>query len=383
MAALPRYRDAAEQMREALLTNLTLIGEIRASTFEEAERIEFIANRFAEIGLQGVTIDDKGNASGSIPAPQPGGPQLILVANADSIVEEDTDQILEFTQDRAIGPFIGDNAIAIAALATLPELLDRLQIRLNTGVTIVAASRTLGRGNLEGIRYFLEHAKTKFSAGICVESLQLGRLNYANVGTIRGEIFCRLDANYKWEEYGSSGSIIPMSDVINRISRIPVPSRPFTRIIIGSIEGGISYGELARETRLGFEARSESSEIIQQIRQQIEDIAEDVAAQSGVQIAVDIFSQREPGGIDISHPLVRNARAILTALGYPPVLYAATSLMSALRDASIPAVTLGITTGERRNELDEIDNSVAIAPMSAGMAQLVGMLQCMDEGAPP
>ena len=41
---------------------------------------------------------------------------------------------------------------------------------------------------------------------------------------------------------------------------------------------------------------------------------------------------------------------------------------------------LGITTGTRFSELDEIDEALAIAPMADGMAQLAGMLRAIDEG---
>jgi hypothetical protein len=56
-------------------------------------------------------------------------------------------------------------------------------------------------------------------------------------------------------------------------------------------------------------------------------------------------------------------------------------MMSALLDLAVPALTLGLTTGERRNELEEIEEAAAIAPLSAGLAQLVAMVQAMDEGS--
>ena len=85
-------------------------------------------------------------------------------------------------------------------------------------------------------------------------------------------------------------------------------------------------------------------------------------------------------GIDISHPLVKAARTILAKLEIQPEIYATTSMMAALRDAGIPCVTIGVTTGERKNELDEIDESADILPMSVGLAQLAALVQAMDGG---
>ncbi len=380
LTSLPRFREAADALREMLLANLTMIGEIPAPTFSELDRAVFIAERYGQCGLSGCSVDAKGNAIGMIPGTD-GRQNILLSAHSDTFVEDQQDQTIEIHADRVVGPFVGDNAIALAALATLPTLLEKLEIRPRANVYLIAAARTLGRGNLEGIRHIFQTSGIPFASGLCLEGLQLGRLNYASIGMLRGEITCRLPDNYEWAKFGGTGSIIPISDIIIRIGQIPRPQRPLTTVIIGSVHGGISSSNIARTTTLQFEVRSESSEIIRQIAEQIEDITEDVAGKSGTRVELDILAQREPGGIDIAHPLTKSARAILTKLGLQPSLYATTSMMAALRDAGIAALTLGITTGERKNELDEIDEAVAIAPMSLGMAQLVGMLLAMDGGA--
>jgi di/tripeptidase len=379
VARLPRFREAAETLRETLLANLTLIGETPAPTFHEEERVRLMAERLSEAGLQNCSLDADGNGIGLLPGTE-GKQNILLVANADTAVSDEQDQTIEIQTDRVIGPFVGDNSIALAGLVTLPALLDALEIRLKSNVIFLATTRALGRGNLEGIRNFLARSGYKFDAALCIESVQLGRLNYSCMGMLRGEIVCRLPRNYDWAQFGATGTIIPMSDIIGRISRIPLPPRPLTSIVMGSLHGGFTYNNVARETTLHFEVRSESPEILQQLREQIADITEDVAGQSGKEVALDVFAQREPGGIEISHPLVRKARAVLTGLGLQPQLYATISLQAALRDMKIPALTLGITTGERKSELDEVDESAAIGPMSIGMAQLPGILRSIDDG---
>ncbi|MFH0908350.1 MAG: peptidase [bacterium] len=378
---LTRFREAAGSIKDLLLADVTLIGEIPAPTFREDQRVDFLMGRLAEAGYQNCVLDATGTVSAILPGTE-NGPNTLVAVNADTVVEDARDQTIEIHSDRAVGPFVGDNCIALAALTVLPLLLDKLQLRFRSGIQVVAAARCLGRGNLEGIRGFLSDRPGPYAAGLCVESVQLGRLNYTCMGMLRGEIVARLPDNFNWEQYGSTGSIIPISDVIQRISRIPLPRRPLTSIIMGAIDGGFTYNNVARETKLRFELRSESLDILKQTAQQIDDIAEDVAAQAGVQMKFETVAQREPGGLDISHPLVRAARDILTALSIQPQLYATTSLMAALRDAKIPSLTVGITTGERKSELDEIDESVAIPPMATGMAQLVALLQAIDGGLP-
>lgn len=379
VAALPLYREAAGRVRELMLANLTLIGETPAPTFGERARAQVLVERFAAAGLQACVVDGHDNASALLPGTS-GGPALLLAAHADTLPDNEPADI-QLRSDRVLGPFVGDNAIALAALATLPVLLDQLNVKLKSGLVLLAASRALGRGNLEGIRRHLGECSARYQGALCLESFQLGRLNYASIGILRGEITCRLPDDYDWAQFGSSGTIIPMADIINRISRIPVPQRPLTTVILGSIHGGIAPSNVARETTLGFEVRSEAGDILRQIREQIEDVVEEVSAQSGKKVALEVHAQRDPSSLDIGHPLVRQGRAIIAGLGLQPALYATTSMMAALRDAGVPAVTVGLTTGERRSDLDEIDEYADIAPMASGLAQLVALLQAMDEGA--
>lgn len=376
---LPEFRDAAAAMQDILLANLVMIGEVPSPTGAEDRRVQLILQRLSESGLQNCSSDEKGNGYGVLFGEQ-GAQNILVSAHADTFVSDAVDQTIEVGQDRLVGPFVGDNSLALAAMVSLPTLFERLQIRLKSNLLFLAAAKALGRGNLEGLKHFLANSVMPIHAGLCLDGVQLGRLNYSCLGMLRGDIVCRLPDDYNWAQFGVAGAIIPMNDVISRINKIALPRRPLTSIVFGSIEGGIAYHNIARQVTLRFEVRCEASDLLKQIRQQIENIAAEVTAQSGVKVKLDIFAEREPGSIDISHPLVQSGRAIISALGLEPMLYPTTSALAAFIDKKIPAVTLGIATGERKGELDEIDESVRIAPIFTGMAQLAGMILAMDQG---
>ncbi len=375
----PRFRQVADELRETMLANLVMIGEIPAPTFQEDARVQYILQRFTECGMEQCSSDEQGNGMACLAGTEPSR-TILLTAPADTFVEDKEDVSIEVRQDRVAGPFVGDNSIALAALATLPTLLERLGIRLKANLVFLASAKTLNRGNLEGLRFFLSNTAWPIHYGLCVESVQLGRLNHNCLGMRRGEIVCCLPDDYNWMQFGKNGSIIPINEVITQISQIPLPQRPLTSIVLGSIEGGISYHNIARETTLRFEMRSEDPAILNRLEEQIHEIVMSVASRTGLEVSLDIFTRREPGGIPISHPLVRVSRAMLEKLGITPMIYSTTSALSAFSVQKIPAVTLGITTGERSSDLDEIKEWAGIAPMSAGLAQLVGVLLAMDGG---
>ena len=81
------------------------------------------------------------------------------------------------------GPGIADNAIGLAAVVGLPRLLEHLGVRLKDDLLLLANVRSLGRGNLEGARSFLETKQRPIRAGICVEGATQGRLSYSGLGT--------------------------------------------------------------------------------------------------------------------------------------------------------------------------------------------------------
>lgn len=376
---LPGIRDEARKMQEILLANLVSIGEAPASLRNEENRVQILLERFCECGFHNCSADTFGNATGLLPG-DGHKKSILLFSNVDTLSDKHALPSLTFRQDEIIGPFIGDNSLALAAIASLPALLERLNIRLQSSLVVLGAVRTLGRGNLEGLNGFLGESLLPIHYGISLEGVQLGRLNYACLGQLLCDISVRLPKKYDWVQFGASGAIIPMNDIINRINKIPIPRRPMTSIIFGMIRGGVSYRNIARETTLSFEVRSESADLLKEIEQQINDITADVAATAGVSSRFNVFARRAPGGLEISHPLVRQAREIHTALGLSSQLYSTTSALAALVDKKIPALTLGLTTGTRRDELPEMEEAVAIEPIWTGLAQLVGVLLALDGG---
>ncbi len=373
---LKEFRSAAESVREILLANAVMVAEIPAPTFREAQRVRFIEDRFSECGLQNCSTDEVGNGFGILNG-DPGEKQILLVAHADTVFDEKADHTIAMLSDRMTGPGVGDNSLGLAVLASLPILLEKLQIRLKSNLLLMAASRSLGRGNLEGLRFFLNNNRQPIASALCVEGVKLGRLSYSSIGMLRGEINVHVSEMYDWTRFGAAGAIITLNDVINKINRIPLPKRPKTSIVLGTIEGGTSYNNIATHSRLRFEIRSESAEIVNAIHEEINDRITEIALETSAEVTLDIIARREPGGIDFRHPLVRRSRDILKALQIEPRVAPSTSELAELIRHEIPAITLGLTTGTNLNQVNE---EVLINPIFDGVAQLLGLLIAMDEG---
>ncbi len=373
---LPRYREAAGQLREMVLANLVMMGEIPAPTFHEENRVRFLQDRFSECGLQNCSTDEIGNGFGIYPGENQDG-HILLIAHADTIFDEKTDHTISLQSEWVKGPGVGDNSLGMAVLATLPFLMEQVEFKPRSSIILMGATRSLGRGDLEGLRFFLKNNRMPIRCALCVEGVQFGRLSYSSLGMLRGEIEVHVPEMYDWTRFGAAGAIITLNDVINRINQIRLPKRPKTSIVLGSIRGGTAFNTTATQAVLRFEIRSESADVVRSIHEQIEDAIGEISSETNAEIELDILARRKPGGTGFRHPLVRRAREIMRALDIEPRIAPSTSELSALIDHKIPAVTLGLTTGERLNQPDE---RIRIDPMFAGLAQLLGMLKAIDGG---
>jgi di/tripeptidase len=374
LAILPFIKEASQALREILLANLVMIGEIPSPTFEEDRRVKFIQNRFVEAGLHNASADEMGNALGILPGTT-GEQNILVVAHVDTVHPSNVDHTITLRPQSAIGPGVGDNALGVAVVVALPTLLELLNIELQSNLVLMGASRSLGRGDLEGLRFFLSNTEIAVSVGVGIEGFPLGRLSYDSIGMYRGEIACSVPEEYDWTRFGATGAIVTINEVINHIQEIRLPRRPRSTIVLGSIMGGQAYNTIATNAVLRFEIRTESEQIGEEIFHQMEAIISDVSSQTGADISLDVFARRRTGGITYQHPLARATRRIMSALDIQPRKSPSTSELSAFIGYDIPAITIGITSGEHQNTLEE---EIVIEPIFTGLAQLIGILLAID-----
>jgi len=373
---LPEMTDKLRSMREIILANLAMLGETPAPTFKEERRIRFLLDRFTELGLSNASTDEVGNGIGILEGTS-GERNILIVAHADTSVDEKTNHTYTIKPDEVIGPGVGDNSLGVAVLASLPYILEKFDIKLNSNLILISGTRSLGRGNLEGLRFFLSNAKMPIHYGLSIEGVKLGRISHQSIGMLRGDITCTIPEQYDWSRFGTSSAILTLNEVINKINDIRLPKRPKASIVLGSIEGGGTYNNIATKAKLKFEIRSESAELTREIGDRIEEIVSEQSSVHGESVVLDIFARREPGGITFSHPYVRCTRQLIEALGIEPRLAPSISELAAFIDHQIPAVTLGITAGDHFNDNEE---RVEIEPMFKGIAQIIATIKAIDGG---
>jgi len=376
LEGLPGLREKLSSKRELLLANAVMFAEIPAHTFEEAERARFMMDRLIEAGCQNVSNDEMGNAAGIHPGKE-GRRNILVTAHLDTPFARSVDHAVSVSPNTITGPSIMDNSLGLAAVATLPTILDQLGYELNANLVLLGSTRSMGKGDIEGMRFFLDNNKLNWRAGILCEGGTLGRLSYTSLGVVRGTIDCIVPRGASAGNLAAGGAIPVLNRVLTRILEIPLPQDPVTQIILGSVTAGTTYNTTSRDAHLRFEIRSEGAGVAAEVYDQVEAVVAEANSIAGASVTLNQVARRKNVGISFSHPLVRNGRRILKGLDVADHAAPSTGELSALISRDIPSMVIGLTNGENRHEYNE---TIEIDPIFAGLAQLITLLQAIDQG---
>jgi len=376
---LPAIVDAIEAMKEIIITNVVLIGQISAPTFNERRRATVFMERLSEFQVDECTTDGYRNPVGIIRGTSETKPPIFVVAHLDTPLLKSKDTILNYkvTVDSVKGPGILDNSVGVGVLISLPEIFRRLNLRFESNIVLAGVIQSIGKGNLRGIRHLIKTWPTPIRGAVCIEGVELGRLNYYTEGMIRCEITCAIESENGIGAPFKPNPILMLNDVINQVLKLPLPQRPRTRIVFGKISGGINYGKIPEEATLGFEIRSDSDRMVKEVYNEIKDIVDGISHEREIDLEMSIISNLSAARLKFNHPLVKSAGAVMKTLGLKPVSESSESELSIFLSRKIPAVTLGITRGKNRGTEEA---SMKINPMYKGVAQIIGVLMAIDSG---
>ena len=374
---LPSFVEAIESIKETIIANIVFIGQIPAPTFKEKMRADFFMERLAEFQVDECTTDGYRNPIGIIRGTSPSKPPVFVAAHIDTIFGKDIDHNYTVKEKTITGAGILDNSLGVGVLASLPLILRKLNLCFESDIVLAGVMQSLGRGNLRGIRHLLETWDTPIRAAICLEGIELGRLNYYSEGMVRCEVECNISPISGPLQKFRLNAILILNEVINQILELCLPQRPHSRVIIGKISGGFKHGTIACKAKLGFEIQSNSDETVTSIYNDINDIIEDISHQNEIELKLKTISNLSAVSLKYNHPLVTSAGAVIESLGLKPICEPSESELSIFLSHNIPAVTLGITQGEN---IHFENSTMEIEPMYKGIAQIIGVLMAIDGG---
>ena len=374
---LPAMVDLIRAVKETIITNIILIGQTPAPTFRERNRAQVFLERLVEFQVDECTTDGYRNPIGVIRGTEAERPPIFVVAHLDTLAIKDIDHHYRVKKDAIIGPGLIDNSLGVGVLISLPEIFRHLNLRFRSDIVLAGVIQSIGKGNLRGIRHLVKTWPSPIRGAVCLEGAELGRLSYYSDGMIRCEVECDIESSSGWEQKFKPNAIIIVNELINQILTLRLPQRPRARVIIGKISGGIKHGSIPHAASLGFEIQGDSEKMTKSILKNIKDIVAGVGHEYEVDLNLKVISNSNAARLAYSHPLVKGTVEVMQKLGLKPTSGSSESELSIFLAHKIPAVTLGITRG-RHHLLEK--SRVKIEPMFRGIAQVVGVIQAIDDG---
>ena len=347
------------------------ICEIPAPTFQEEQRAAFVAEQFRAGGLEAVG-DEAGNVTARRAGRERGG-ALLIAAHTDTVFPLDTDVRVRADGGRLHAPGIGDNSLAVAALLTLPRILDRAGLRTRRDLLLCANTGEEGLGDLRGIKRAVADHRADLGAVIALEGLNLGRVTHQAVGSRRLRITVEGPGGHSWGAFGNPSAIHVLGEIIAKIAALAVPREPKTTYNVGMIEGGVSVNTIAPRASLVLDLRSIDPVALEKVVGQVDAIVRD-AAGGEIRTMSEVIGDRPAGRLAPDAPLMRATIAALRELGLEPTLDASSTDANVPLALGIPAICIGLTRGGHAHRLDEY---IETGPIGRGMRQLVLIVAAM------
>jgi len=374
---LPNVFRTIKSLKETIITNIVFMGQIPAATFHEKNRSEAFLKRLAALGVDECSTDDYNNPVGIIRGTSDRKPPIFIVAHMDTIFDSDIDHNYTVKKNTIQGAGVLDNSVGIGVLLSLPAILNALELRFESDIVLAGVIQSIGRGNLRGIRHLLKTWLTPIRGAVCIEGVELGRLDYYSSGMVRGEIDCRVPITGFRSNFPLPNAILMLNEAINQILRLRLPQKPVANIVFGKISGGFKHGKDAYDASLGFEIQSDSDKMVKSLFRDIKDIVDGLDHENDVEMNIKTISNTSASRLKFNHPLVKNAAEIIKKLDIEPFSQHSEAELSIFLSRRIPAITLGVTRGQNYH----LKNSkMLIKPMFKGIAQIIGVLMAIDNG---
>ncbi|HUO26372.1 MAG TPA: M20/M25/M40 family metallo-hydrolase [Candidatus Aquilonibacter sp.] len=353
LAAAPDVRSGFNWLRtqEPQFTHWQMeMARIPAPPFGESARAAWLAERFRDVGLDDVRIDDVGNVFGVHPGF--GRRYVALSAHIDTVFPANTPLNIRQQGSRLYGPGVSDNGAGVTAMLAIAALLRSVRIRHALPFVFIGNVGEEGEGDLRGMRHIFSMPRWKDSiaCSVVLDGAGADTIVAEALGSRRFEVIVRGPGGHSWSDFGAPNPIVILSRAIDTFTATPVPSTPKTTFNIGLIRGGTSVNSIPESASMKVDIRSTSMAEMERLEQSLrlalnravedETLAAEMKSSAqkrpaGVSCEVVVIGSRPAGELPTSARILHVIRAVDVQLNN------AAQVQRASTDANIP-LSLGL-----------------------------------------
>lgn len=322
------------------------LAQIPAPPFGEATRTEWLRQRFMDLGLHGVEVDNLGNVFGLF-WQEKQEPLLGVSAHLDTVFPQGTPTESHEEGSKLFGPGISDNAAGVIAMLAVASAMKQADVRPAGNIVFIGNVGEEGEGNLRGMRRIFSDPHW----GDVVRSLLVidgaGADTYVTqaLGSKRFEVTFRGPGGHSWSDFGIPNPIVLLCRALSQFSQAEVPETPRTTFNIGVIQGGTSVNSIPESASARVDLRSASSQELQKLEARLYESIKAVvalsAAEQRISFEIKAIGDRPAATLPADARILHVIRAVDAHLGIKSIPRLAST------DANIPlslgreAITIG------------------------------------------
>jgi acetylornithine deacetylase/succinyl-diaminopimelate desuccinylase-like protein len=352
LAAMPAVHAAFSwfQVHEQELRRLQLeIARIPAPPFGEAERANWLRNKFVALALEKVEIDEIGNVTALLPGADSSLPGTAISAHLDTVFPSGTEINVREERDRIYGPGVSDNAAGLVAMLAIAMAMRDGRIQCQADVVFIGNVGEEGEGDLRGIRYIFEKSpwSRRIGSTIVIDGSGTDAVIGEALGSRRFEVIVRGPGGHSWSDFGQPNPIVAISRIVSRFSQTPLPSSPKTTFNFGVISGGTSVNSIPELAQVSIDLRSASAAELQRLEDELRGVLQTEIPARGDGYPAKLSCELKKIGDRPAGELQSDSRLLDVIRAVDAHLSISSQMRRASTDANIPismgrdAITIG------------------------------------------
>ena len=353
LAASPEVRSAYNWFRTQepqFLQWQMEMARIGAPPFGESARAAWLQERFREIGLDDVRIDDVGNVFGTHPGF--GRRYVALSAHIDTVFPANTPLNIRQQGSRIYGPGVSDNGAGVVAMLAIASLLRSVRIRHALPFVFIGNVGEEGEGDLRGMRHIFSAPRWKDAIAhtLVLDGAGADTIVAEALGSRRFEVIVRGPGGHSWSDFGAPNPIVILARAIEAFAATTVPAAPKTTFNIGVIRGGTSVNSIPESASMKVDIRSTSMAEMERLEQSLRRALNRAVEDETLTSEMRSVAQKRPSGVNCEIVVIGNrpagelpsgARILQAVRAVDAQLSNAAQVQRASTDANVP-LSLGL-----------------------------------------
>ena len=353
-----------EEEADAITDEQIKICSVPSSPFAEEERAEYLRQKFLDIGLQDVQIDEAGNCQGMLHG-RSSASVMVVSAHLDTVFSKDTDFTVRRSEQRLLAPGISDDGCGLVALISIARALVATKAKTTGSILFVGTVGEEGEGNLRGVRYLFTEGPWagQVESFISFDGPGIERITNRALGSHRYRVSIKGTGGHSWGDFGIPNPVHALGRAISRLATYPLPKDQRTTFNVGKVQGGTSINSIPSEASMDVDLRSvddgELRRLDSYFRRSIHEAVEQEnntrrPGDAPLHLCIDLVGERPGGETPPNSILVELAQEATRSLGVEPELEQSSTDSNIPISLGVPAITLGAGgTSGSSHTLDE------------------------------